>query len=776
MTEAVRILIVEDRPDDAVLMVRQLQRLAPACHTERVETEAEFLAQLTRFQPQVILTDHSLPRFSARDVLQLTRIHAPEVPVIVVTGSLDEETAADYIKEGATDYIVKHHLERLGPAVARAIALSQAQASQHRAQAALRTSEAQLRAILNAALDAVVTADGDGRIVGWNEQAETIFGWRAEEAMGLLLTDTIVPSDQREGHASGMTRFHATGHGPILNRRIEMPGQHRSGRIIPLELSVVPVRVGEAWMFSAFIRDLTEQRAREAALRATESRLQQVVAASGAVIYVMKVSNGAFLPSWVSENITRLTGFAVEEAMGPTWWIDHVHPADRERVRAELAGLLVRREQSIEYRFAFRDGSYHWIVDEARLVLNAEGHPVELVGTWFDVTERRNLESQLQHAQRLEAVGQLAGGIAHDFNNVLTAIAGNADLLLSDLPVGDPRRADAEEIRASTMRAAALTRQLLAFSRRQVLQPQVVELGAVVTSMSSMLRRLIGEHIELTCLTAPDLGDVEADRGQVEQVILNLVMNARDAMDGGGRISIETANADFDEGYIRTHPPAVAGRYVLLAVSDTGHGMTPETQQRVFEPFFTTKEVGRGTGLGLATVYGIVKQSGGFIWLYSESGRGTTFKVYLPRVTKSGVRLDPIVPEAPLPTGHEVILLVEDEESVRRVSRTILERLGYRVLEAANPAQALGLMAAHAGPIDLLFTDMVMPGMSGRDLVTGILRERPGIRVLYVSGYPGSAREQGGPIAPDHPFLSKPFSTAELAHRVRATLDQPRGG
>jgi PAS domain S-box-containing protein len=771
MTDPTRILIVEDSPADALLMERELRRTQLVFATRRVEDQAGFRLALDEFAPAVVLSDHSLPQFSAREVLRICHVRVPDVPVIIVTGSLDEETAADYIKAGATDYVVKDHLQRLGPAVHRALALTSALRQERLAQERVVASETRLRAILEAALDGVVTIDGAGTIVSWNNQAEAMFGWKASEAVGRNLAETIIPPRDREQHQRGLAEARETGTGPLLNRRTEIMGLRRDGSEIPLELAITPIRAGNQWMFSAFIRDLTERKRAEEALRATETRLAQVISASVAVIYATRVAGDRFVPNWVSENVTRLTGYQLQEALGLTWWSDHVHPEDREATEKELAQSLQSGLFQAEYRFQFRDGSYHWILDEARLVRDPQGRPLELIGTWFDITERKQLEIQLRQAQKMEAVGQLAGGIAHDFNNVLTAISGNADLLQDQFPVGDPRLEDVNEIRAAVARAAALTHQLLAFSRRQVLQPRVLDLGEVIAATKKMLQRIIGEDIELVSTARPEAGRVRADPGQLEQVILNLVVNARDAMPGGGKVTIETGAAYFDAAYAHQHPPATEGAYVMLAVSDTGKGMTPEIKSRLFEPFFTTKEVGKGTGLGLATVYGIVKQSGGFIWVYSEPGHGTTFKVYLPRAEDAPAMAAPAEPQPVASGGSETILLVEDDAPVRKVARDILIQCGYKVLEARRPEEAAELNRTYPDPIQLVVSDVIMPGISGRDLALELTTARPGLKVLLVSGYPGVALEHQGVLTTGRAFLSKPFTAQALAAKVRSVLD-----
>jgi PAS domain S-box-containing protein len=390
-----------------------------------------------------------------------------------------------------------------------------------------------------------------------------------------------------------------------------------------------------------------------------------------------------------------------------------------------------------------------------------------------DVTERLRLEEQLRQSQKMEAIGQLAGGIAHDFNNLLTAILGFCGLLERQVGANTQMRGDVAEIRHAAGRAAELTRKLLAFGRRQMLAPQVLDLNGLVADLDRMLRRVIGEDIKLVAQLDPELAPVKADLGQLEQVILNLVVNGRDAMPQGGRVTIQTANADLDETYTDTHAPVVPGRYVLLAVSDTGTGMHPDAKAHLFEPFFTTKEVGKGTGLGLATVYGIVKQSGGYVWVYSETGSGTTVKIYLPRCDEPAQP----APRPPvlqgLPTGSETVLVVEDAEAIRSLARKVLTAQGYTVLEAGDGAEALQVAQRHAGPLHLVLTDVVMPGMGGRELAQRLAPLRPELKLVYMSGYTGDAVVHRGLLEDGLPFLAKPFTPEDLALKVRTALDGP---
>ncbi|MGB9067619.1 MAG: ATP-binding protein [Candidatus Acidiferrales bacterium] len=468
----------------------------------------------------------------------------------------------------------------------------------------------------------------------------------------------------------------------------------------------------------------------------------------------------------------RILGFMDDELAGTSFY-DHVHPDDVYTAQqAVKQATAANPGGTVQYRMRHKDGSWHTIESGASAILNQQGKVEKFVVVNRDVSEQRQLEEKFRQAQKMEAVGRLSGGVAHDFNNLLGVIIGYAEFLQESLDPENSLRSSVDEILKAGKRAASLTRQLLAFSRQQVLDPKVLDLNVVVLDMDKMLRRLIGEDIELSTVLGPDLGRLKADQSQLEQVLLNLVVNARDAMPQGGKLLIDTQNMVMDEAFVRRYPyPVQPGPYVCLTVTDSGIGMDAETKARAFEPFFTTKEKGKGTGLGLSTVYGVVKQSGGYIDIYSAPGAGTTFKIYLPRVD------DAIITDAPIGaatsfTGNETILLAEDESSLRTLTRNTLELCGYKVLEAKDGLEALEVSERFKGPIDLLLTDMVMPGMGGRQLAQELARRRPEIRLAYMSGYTGQAVGSQGPVDPGSVFLLKPFTRELLTRKIREALDR----
>ena len=480
----------------------------------------------------------------------------------------------------------------------------------------------------------------------------------------------------------------------------------------------------------------------------------------------------------VNRRELEMLDYTQQELLGhPVWKFVVEEEMTRQVIMAKIAGDISFHE-TFERTYRRKDGTTLPVLIEDRVIRDKKGGITGIRSMIEDITERRRAEEalkkseeQLRQWQRVEAIGRLAGGVAHDFNNLLMTIKGCSELLLRELDSNNPRREEVEEIRKAAERATALTRQLLAFGRRQVLQPQVLDLNEVVANMDRMLQRLIGEDIQLLTVLDPELWPVKVDPGQIEQVIMNLAVNARDAMPGGGKLTIETANVVLDEDYARRHVSVKPGPCVMLAVTDNGCGMDQETQSHLFEPFFTTKKTGEGTGLGLSTVYGIIKQSGGNIWAYSELRQGTTFKIYLPRVEEAVKTYKPKVAPTASPGGSETILLVEDEEAVRTIVSKILQNKGYTVLEAHHGPEALEICQAHEGPIHLMVTDVIMPHMSGRELAERLTISRPEVRVLFMSGYPDNAIVHHGVLGAGTAFLQKPFTLNALEGKVRELLD-----
>ncbi len=510
------------------------------------------------------------------------------------------------------------------------------------------------------------------------------------------------------------------------------------------------------------------------AVLAARDRLHHVVSSSPSVLWTLAVAGNELMPTWVSENIQSVLGYTVAEVEKPTWWRDHVFPEDLEDARRGIQEqLFAAGSLTQSYRFRHRNGDYRWIRSDLRLQRDVLGQPVEVVCAWSDITELKALEDRFRHAQKMEAIGKLAGGVAHDFNNLLTVINGYGQLLMRSLPESDASRAAVAEMVDAGERAVSLTRQLLAFSRKAIIQPVVLDLAALVASLEKMIRRLVGEDIQMTVECEAGLGTVRADPGQLEQVILNLVVNARDAMPTGGALTIRMRNVELTPDQARREGDVQPGAYVELAVRDAGCGMSAAVLERIFEPFFTTKG-SQGTGLGLATVHGIVEQCGGYLHVESAVGHGSTFEVRLPRFDapdESSVRRE--APGNSLPRGTETVLVVEDQPEVRLLARRVLELCGYEVLEAVDGHQALQVADQHRAAIDVLLSDIVMPGMSGPQVADALRLSLPGIKVLFMSGYTDDAVVRHGVRQVEVAFLQKPFTPKALATTIRALLDAP---
>jgi PAS domain S-box-containing protein len=648
------------------------------------------------------------------------------------------------------------------------IAFSQDVSRRKQVERELQGAEARYRGLFEQSPDGVLLIDAaTGAVIEANEAAHAQLGYSREEFAGLRI------SDYEASESPASTRAHMRKVLAVGSDDFETLHRTKQGEIRNVHVWTRRVELGERAAFHCIFEDITERKRAEASLRASEERYRTLFDRNLAGVYRSSL-DGRLLEC--NESFARIFGFASrQDALGESATALYPRPADRAAFveKLQASGLLVNHESEGRRR----DGSPVWMLENAHLVEGGEASGGKVIeGTVLDVTDRKTMEGELRQAQKIEAIGQLAGGVAHDFNNILGVILGYGELAQAELAPESPVRALVTEMVGAAQRAAALTRQLQAFSRKQVLQPRPLDLNALVSEMHKMLDRVIGADVELIVRPAPDLGTVRADPGQIEQILLNLAVNARDAMPEGGTLTIETANFVFEPEYAEVRPPAAPGRYVMLAVSDDGVGMDAETRARIFDPFFTTKPAGQGTGLGLATVHGIVKQSEGYIWVYSEPGRGTTFKVYLPRVDEPAEALAPSGPPKIAPGGRETILLVEDNPALRELVRRRLEASGYTVLLAADGEEALALAEAHARPIDLLLTDVVMPKLGGVELARRLASRQAGLRVIYMSGYSDGAVGRHGVLEKGVLLLEKPFSGERLATVVREALDRTGAG
>ncbi len=618
------------------------------------------------------------------------------------------------------------------------------------AEQELGESRARHSATVDAAPDAIISMDHAGRILEFNPAAERIFGRRREDALGRDLAGLVIPPDLRERHRRALEHYLASGESRVLGRPVEMPGLRSDGSTFPVELTIARISSTGAPVFTGFIRDLTERKRAEAALRSIQDRLRTVIDGSNLIVYGLD-RDGVYTAS-AGRGLSAL-GRREGEVVGRSVYDVH---RDHPEILAHVERCLAGEEftAGLELGGISYDAYY-------RPERNERGEVVGLFGFATDVTERKRLEVELRHAQKMEAVGRLAGGVAHDFNNLLTVIQGHSQVLLSRTPSQDVLRLSAEEIQKAVARGAMLTRQLLAFSRKDVSAPETLNLGEVLRGMEDMLQRLIGPDVRLVMRAGSRPLQVRADRGQLEQVLANLAGNARDAMPHGGELALELSHAEVAPGaQVPSVPP---GSYVVLSVRDQGCGMSAEVQSHLFEPFFTTKEQGRGAGLGLSVVYGIVRQSGGDILVESEPGRGSTFRIFLPRLGGEG-SVATASPQAG--RGNGMILLVEDEDAVRALAREFLAMFGYETVEARSGEEALALFEREKRSIDLVVTDIIMPGMGGVDLAKKLVSLKPGLRVLLVSGYARDSVEDREFSREGFGFLQKPYTMEDFGRRI----------
>jgi PAS domain S-box-containing protein len=882
------VLIVDDDAAAAELAVSVLERAGYRLAFETIGSATDFEERLAHSDYDAILCNHNLQAWTGIDALEILKRSGKDIPFLALTAVLGDEAAIEYVKRGATDYLLKDRLEQLPVALSRALIDKTHREEAARLQEQIAYAKRDWELTFDSVPDPVMLVNEECSIQRANRALVELVGLELSQIIGKHCYEVLHRLDKPREDCPAL-RFLKTG--TEARGDLEEPWL---GKIFDLTTSPLRDSSGALKGSVIVLRDITEHRRVEELLQEGRKELQTIIDSVPALVFYKDKTNrlvrvnrpfseamgmpkkemenricselwpetaeGYWLDDreviesgrpkrniietiktaretrWLQTdkipyldeggNVVGIIGFSVditerkraEEALreseehfrrfienvpvgvyrttpdgrvlmansallrmlgydswqelasrnleGDSFEAGYPRSAFREQIEreGEVGGL--------EAAWKRRDGSVVFVRESARTFRTDAGRVLYYDGIVEDVTERRRLEEQLRQAQKMEAVGRLAGGVAHDFNNLLTVIIGYSDLLLEKLSAGDGMRPPVEEIKKAADRAASLTRQLLAFSRKQMLQPQLLDLNRLLTNVDEMLRRMIGEDIELVTHLPSGLGRVKADPGQIEQVIMNLAVNARDAMPQGGQLTLEAANVELDSSYVSSHESVLPGHYVMIAMSDTGIGMDAETQAHIFEPFFTTKGQGKGTGLGLAMTYGIVRQSEGHIWVYSEPGKGTTFKVYLPRIDQAVEVIAPTnAPVDKLSLGCETILLVEDEEAVCSLVRGVLESRGYDVLEAKGAYDALEIGGRHKKHIHLLLTDVVMPQVSGRELAEHLAPLHPETKVLYMSGYADHAVVHHGLLEPGTVFLQKPFTPDALARKVREVLD-----
>jgi two-component system, cell cycle sensor histidine kinase and response regulator CckA len=756
MSSAGNILIIDDDPGTCQTIGDILELHGYAVQTAAAGGEA--LAALAQGSVDAAILDIQLPDVPGLELMRTIKTSHPGLEVIVITGHASISNAVQALNGAAFAYLTKpFDTEHLMVVVDKAL-------EKKRLERALRESEERYRLVAEHIQDVILLVDLEGRMAFVNRRGEELTGYTAAEVRDRPLASLLSP----EGGAAAEARIRAACSGHDVDPFFETELVRRDGSRVWIEANVANVhKDGQLVGRLAVMRDISSRRHTEAALRETSQTLRTLIDASP--VAIMSLDLGGRVTLW-NRSAERMFGWSHQEILGQSL------PTVPEDKRAEFEAAIAqnrRGEASVyETQRKRKDGSLVNVLTSTAAILDSEGRVAATMAIIVDVTEQKQLEEQLRQAVKMEGIGRLAGGIAHDFNNLLTVIAGRIYLLMSQLPAGHAMRPDLQLIEQTGERAATLTKQLLAFSRKQILAPIVLDLNNVVTSMKQLLERALGEDIDLIIDLDPSLGRVLADQGQLEQVILNLAVNARDAMPDGGQLVLETSNVEVDETYLRQHVDLRPGSYVALAVTDNGIGMAAETLARLFEPFFTTKEVGRGTGLGLATAYGIVRQSNGHITVYSEPGHGTTFRVYLPKA--EGNVAATVAVETSTPSGTETVLLVEDDLNLRTLAHAILQQQGYIVLEAEDAADAIRIADQYAGSVHLLITDVVMPKMNGPTMARAIQEHRPDAKVLYMSGYTDDAIVRHGVLEPGTPFLQKPFTPGTLVRKIRQVLDQAR--
>jgi PAS domain S-box-containing protein len=758
-----RVLIVEDMPADAELVVALLKRAGYPLAFEIVDTSALLQQRLSEADWDLVLSDHNLRTWTGMDALEMVRHSGRDTPFIVVTATLGDEAAVEYIKQGAADYVLKHRLERLPVAVGAVLRERAHRAEAARLQEQIFCAKREWELTFDTVPDPVFVLDDECRVQRCNRAASDILGLDFSQVQGRPCYEVIHGRTEQRPDCP---------HALLLQSGVAEHGdleEPRLGKVF--HSTCTPLRDPSGGLRGCVqvMRDVTERRRAEEALRRSETRFRELVENATYGIY-QSTPDGRFLD--VNSALVSMLGYASrEELLAANLMTDvYLHPPARASILDDIR--KTGYAEGIEVEWKRKDGKPILARLSGRAVRDERGEISHFEAIAEDVTERRAMEKQIAALQKFEAIGQLAGGIAHDFNNVIGTILGWAEVGIEEAPPGSRLHSHFGRIRDQAQRAAGLTRQLLAFARRQILEPRNMSLNELVSEVTGFLRKTIPANVELKLLLARDLATIRADPTQMEQILMNLCLNARDALAGkaAGQLVVETKNVEIDHEYGRFHIYAKPGRYALLTVSDNGAGMDAATQERIFEPFFTTKETGKGTGLGLATVYGIVKQHNGFINVYSELGHGTTFRVYLPAVQAVAEEIKPADAE-PVRGGNETILVAEDHEGGREMVYETLGKLGYTVLTAANGEEAVRVFEANRETVDLLLLDVVMPKLSGPEAFHRIEAIRPGLPVVFATGYSSEAEILDALSAEHRHLVQKPYSPRAIARKVRELLD-----